>query len=150
MEFQKSWDLYCSYSNSKNRRNQAKVIEIRNYLVSKLNITTWIDVVEMKNGQLAKKVYEGIANSRLFLCFVTGDYSDDKDCTNELCLAKKFGKEIIYFINEDTTGMDHEAITKNIIKEIAFYLGKSQFYTRKEDLLPEVRNSLIKLGVSKS
>lgn len=148
MDINKNWDVYCSYAKGYNRSNQAKVIEIRNYLVSKLNITTWIDVVEMKTGQLSKKVYEGIVNSHLFLCFINDDYSDDKNCVNELCLAKKFGKEIIFFIYEDTRGMDQEAITKNIIKEIAFYIGKSRYYTSKEDLLEAVQISLIRQGVS--
>jgi hypothetical protein len=145
----KSWDAFFSYSVGPRRLNQEKVVEIRNFLTSELHISSWIDVVEMKSGELSKKVFEGVKGSKLFISFITGEYSDSKNCMNELCLAKKFGKEIIYFINEDTSGMDHAAITKNIIKEIAFYIGTSQFYTRKEDLLSALRNSLIKLGVSK-
>lgn len=142
-----SWDVFCSYAKGNNRKNQSRVIEIRNYLVSQLKIKTWIDVVEMKNGQLSKKIYEGILNSKLFICFVTSEYSYDKFCVNELCLAKKFGKEIFFFINEDARGMNQETITKNIIKEIAFYIGASTIFTQKEVLMGAIRESLVKKEV---
>jgi len=74
----KSWDAFVSYTWGPKRSNQEKVIQICNDLSDKLKLTTWIDVVEMQSGELSRKVFEGIKGSKLFFCFITGDYSDSK------------------------------------------------------------------------
>lgn len=142
MQSNKQWDVFCSYSPGE--INQKKVIDIRNQLVSNLNITTWIDKIELQSGERTKKIYEGITNSTLFLCFVTPEYSDNKDCINELCLAKNFNKELIFFINEDTTGMNQEMLTKNILKEVSFYMGDAIYYRKREELFDAIKKALNK------
>jgi hypothetical protein len=74
MTSNKKWDAFLSYSWGQKCLNQAKVIEICNYLVSELHITAWIDVVEMKSGELSKKIFEGIKGSKLFICCWTWAY----------------------------------------------------------------------------
>lgn len=144
----KNWDAFFSYNWGIKRSNQKKVIEIRNYITSELQIKTWIDMVEMKSGDLSKNVFNGIKGSKLFICFITSDYSDSKNCMNELCLAKKLGKEIIFYISEDISGMSQDVLTKNVLKEVAFYMGESVYYTRKNDLRDAVKKSLNKQSVS--
>lgn len=141
MTIKKSWDIFCSYNND-NKQNRQRVIDIRNYLVSNLNITTWIDVLEVQSGEKLRKVYEGVTNSNLFLCFVSSDYSDNKDCINELCLAKNFGKKIIFFINEDVSGMKQEMLAINVLKEVTFYMGDTIYYRNKEELLEAIKLAL--------
>jgi hypothetical protein len=144
----KTWDVFFSYSAGPKRLNQEKVVEIRNYLTTQLQITSWIDVVEMKTGELSKKVFEGVKGSKMFICFITGEYSDNKNCMNELCLAKKFGKEIIFYVVEDTSGMSQDMLTKNVLKEVAFYMGDDVYYTRKNELVDAVKKALEKQTVS--
>jgi hypothetical protein len=63
---------------------------------------------------------------------------------NELCLAKKFGKEIIFFINQDISSMKQEIMTKKVIKEVGFYMGDSAYYTKEDQLLEVVKTALEK------
>jgi len=147
-ESTKTWVAFLTYNWGPKRFNQKKVIDIRNMLTTEMQIRTWIDVIEMKSGDLSKKVFDAIKNSKIFICFITGDYSDSKNCMNELCLAKKFGKEIIFYVSEDISGMSQDLLTKNVLKEVAFYMGDSTFYTRKIDLKDAVKAALNKQGVS--
>lgn len=147
MADKKSWDAFVSYTWGPKRSNQEKVIDICNFLNEELKLTTWIDVVQMQEGELSKKVFDGIKRSKLFLCFITGDYSDSKNCMNELCLAKKFAKEIIYYVSEDTSGMSQDQLTKNVLKEVAFYMADAVYYTRKDELLDAVQKALEKQSV---
>ena len=137
-----SWDVFFSYHPDK--LNQQKVIAIRNYLVLNLRITTWFDSIEVTQpGERAKKIFQGLSNSKLFLCFVTPEYSDNEQCLNELFLAKRLGKKMIFFVyQEDTTGMNQEQLAKDVFKTVSFYLGDNIYYRNKKELLECFRTSI--------
>ena len=140
MSSKKYWDVYCSYAPGKT--NQEKVIEILKYLTIEFYFKAWLHVFEIQTGEKLTKIYEGITKSHIFLCFVTPDYSENKDCINELCLAKKLGKEIIYFLNVDTTGLNQEMLTQQVLKQVSFYMGDAIYYRKKEELLEPIQKAL--------
>ena len=115
-----SWDVFFSYHGDTS--NQQKVIEIRNFLISNLRITTWFDSIEVTQpGERSKKIFQGVSNSKIFLCFVTPEYSDSEGCLNELYLAKRLGKKMLFYVSkEDTTGMDQEQLTKMFLRQSHF------------------------------
>jgi hypothetical protein len=137
-----SWDVFFSYHPDKT--NQNKVIAIRNYLVLNLRITTWFDSIEITQpGERSKKIFQGISNSKLFLCFVTPEYSDNQECLNELFLAKRLGKKMIFFVHqEDTAGMNQEKLAKEVFKTVSFYMGDNIYYRNKKELLDCIKSSV--------
>ena len=140
METHKSWDVFCSYCWGEKRRNQEKVKELRSYLIDQLKITAWMDINEMKTGTLSKKVYAGIANSKIVIAFITPEYFDSKNCLNEICLANKCGKNIIFFITEDYSNDIDVVIVKKMPNEV--YRKDLVFLRDREQLLEEIKIAL--------
>jgi len=140
MQNQKQWDVFCSYNWGSQRKNQTKVREIRNNLICELNITAWMDIVEMQSGELSQKIFEGIANSKVFICFLTPNYLESINCINELCLAKKLAKEMIFFVTDDPSNNIEQLIEKNA--PAGFYKNDLQLLRNENELVDKVRQAL--------
>ena len=146
MAQQEFWDVFLSYSSSPNS-NSEKVLSIQKSLENNLQIKTWIDVVQLKSGVDPKKVLEGITNSKLFVCFITSSYSDDKACMRQLWHAKKLGKKIIFFLNEGSISLTRIGTKKNSLKGFSFFMGEDVYHSREEALLDAIKDSLNKYKV---
>jgi len=140
MSDQKVWDVFCSYNWGYQRRNQEKVREIRNKLIYELNISAWMDIEEMKSGELSKKIFEGIANSKVFISFLSPSYLESKNCINELCLAKKCGKEVIFFLSEDPSHNLEQLLETKM--PAGFYKHDLKLLRSEEDLIDKVKQVL--------
>ena len=149
MARQEIWDVFLSYSSSSisSSSNQEKVLSIQNSLEKNLQIKTWIDVEQLKSGVDPKKVLEGITNSKLFVCFITSSYSDDKASMRQLWQAKKLGKKMIFFLNEDSIGLTQIGSKSNVLKEFSFYMGDDVYRSREESLFDAIKDSLNKYKV---
>jgi hypothetical protein len=116
------------------------VKELRSYLIDQLKITAWMDIYEMKTGTLSKKIYEGIANSKIVIAFITPEYFDSKNCLNEICLAKKCGKNIIFFITEDYAKDIEVIIVRKMPNDV--YRKDLVFLRDREQLVEETKSAL--------
>jgi hypothetical protein len=140
MQIQKQWDVFCSYNWGSQRKNQTKVREIRSNLIRELNITAWMDIFEMQSGQLSQKIFEGIVNSRVFICFLTPSYLESTNCINELCLAKKLAKEMIFIVTDDPSNNIEELIEKKA--PAGFYKNELKLLRNEQELVDKVRQAL--------
>ena len=145
MDSSKEWDVFCSYCWGPQRRNQVKVKDIRDYLMTELGITAWLDIVEMQAGELSRKIYEGIAQSKVIIIFLTPEYLDSKNCINEICLSNKMGKKMIFYISEDLSGNIRELIPKKMPKEV--YSENLVFLDDRSELLKAVKEALKNIQV---
>jgi hypothetical protein len=134
------WDVFCSYNWGSQRKNQTKVREIRSNLIRELNITAWMDIFEMQSGQLSQKIFEGIANSKVFICFLTPSYLESINCINELCLAKKLAKEMIFIVTDDPSNNIEELIEKKA--PAGFYKNELKLLRNEQELVDKVRQAL--------
>ena len=140
MQNQKHWDIFCSYNWGSQRKNQTKVGEIRIKLIRELNISAWMDIIEMQSGELSRKIFEGVANSKIFICFLTPNYLDSVNCINELCLAKKIAKEVIFFVCDDPLQNIEQLLEKKM--PAGFYKSDLQLLRNEDELVEKVRRAL--------
>jgi hypothetical protein len=99
----------------------------------------------MQSGELSRKIYKGIAQSKIVIIFLTPEYLESKNCINEMCLSKKFAKNMVFFISEDPAGHIMELIQKKMPKEV--YRSDIVYLREKEKLLLIVQELLIKYQV---
>jgi hypothetical protein len=142
-----SWHLFFSYNWGKNNINIEKVRQIHDRLKQELSLEIWWDQTHLDEGNWVKKITNGVRNSELFISFITRDYSESENCMKELEMAKNLGKEILFFINEDTKNMSHEKITNDIFKDAVFFLGTNLYYKTPDDLVKAVKAKLGKKTV---
>ena len=140
MQNQKQWDVFCSYNWGSQRKNQIRVSEIRDKLMHELKITAWLDIIEMQSGQLSRKIFEGVANSKVFICFLTPNYLESINCINELCLAKKLAKEMIFFVTDDPSNNIEHLIEKKA--PAGFYKNEFKLLRDEKELVDKVRQAL--------
>ena len=139
----KSWDLFFSYNWDVDKKNIEKVGKIHARLKQELNLDIWWDQTHLNQGNWVEKVTNGVENSALFISFMTRDYTESRNCMKELEMANNLGKEIMFFINEDTGNMSHEKILMDIFKdETKLYLGSTKYYTTPDALVNAIKAKL--------
>ena len=94
----------------------------------------------MRSGELSRKIFEGIANSKVFICFLTPNYLESVNCMNELCLAKKLAKEMIFIVTDDPSNNIEELIEKKA--PARFYKNELKLIRNEQELVDKVRQAL--------
>ena len=93
----------------------------------------------MHSGDLYQKIFEGIASSKVFICFLTSNYLESINCINELCLAKKLAKEMIFFVTDDPSNNIEHLLEKKAPE--GFYKNDLQLLRNKNELVDKVRQA---------
>ncbi len=92
---QLEFDIFLSY----NWDHKAHVEKLYQKL-QQLNLTVWIDDVELDNSDLDEQLANGIAKSRVFMCCVTKKYSQSENCKKEFSFATTKQKPMIVLMLE--------------------------------------------------
>ena len=79
----KKFDIFLSY----NSFSKETVELLHQKLTEKLGARIWIDLEQVKNGDLHEQLTDGILNSYIFLCCITKNYCESANCVKEISYA---------------------------------------------------------------
>jgi len=118
---QSKYDVFLSY----NWDHKLYVKRLYDYL-AELNLKVWIDYKELGINSLAAQLADGINKSRVFMCCITGKYSESENCKDEFALAKRKRKPMIIIMLEP--------FEENISPEIEIQINTKRRFNCYKDM----------------
>ena len=95
-------DLFISYCWGKEKANQKKVIQFKEYMTKNHHWTLWMDIDQITVGhQLNTAIEKAIRGCKAAIIVLTPEYGESKNCVKEISLADAMGKPLIPIIFED-------------------------------------------------
>lgn len=136
-----SYDVYVSYSWAKHK-------ERVHALVSRLkleNFNLWYDLDTLPDGSnVIAECYNGLVNSKVFLCCLTDAYSLKKHCMRELGLADGLRKPIVFVMFDDVENLSYADILRKIGPPSFLMAGKAPHYHDQiENIVREIKRYLL-------
>ena len=97
-------EIFISYNWGKDRKNQRRVLRLKNYLEKHYNVPVWMDTNKILVGsKLGKEIETGIRGCKIFIMCVTAEYATRPNCEKEYTLAVTLGKPILPILFENVS-----------------------------------------------
>lgn len=139
METPQEYDVYISYSWAKNKDKVHSMVERL-----KTEFRVWFDIETLPDGcNIMAECFNGLNNSKVFICCVTDVYAQSKICMRELALADSLGKPIIFVMFEDVKGLSYAEILQKIGPPSFLMAGKVPHnYDQVDNIVREIKRTL--------
>jgi len=119
-------------------------VKILNKKLNDSGLTTWLDIKRLVPGQrLLRTLAENISKSEVFMCCLTKEFANSKNCQDEICYARNQERYIIPIMFEKIEMSDlgdagvivNPLLRVNLYEDNPFVFEGDQFETLKKGLV---------------